>query len=214
MTYKQKFAGATAFLRLPEKMAQLDAEERHYKRRGAAATRDALESFLRGETEEPNIQIELNLLDWRMKDDLSSMFIHHPKLFREALTALWADQITFKGADLFWSIIDPALNVLPATHQKRFASLNARTSVVSYFLFVANPQHHPFYRASFSAKAIQALYDKSEGLDRRTISGLLQDFVGRCKHVQALWQEEGLPLEDMLDTQSALYILAQEHFKG
>ncbi|WP_029476251.1 hypothetical protein [Deinococcus frigens] len=214
-THRRRMEGAADYLKREDKREQLDRDERQYKREGAARTREGLETFLRGETEHADVQQQpLNLLDWRTRDDLNAVVAANPDLFRQALTRLWSDQAKFSEADAFWGMLDPSLAALSETSRKRFASLNARTSVASYFLFIAAPERHPFYRASFSARAIQALYDKAEGLDKSSVGGLLRDFVGRCHYVQREWPAAGVPLEDMADVQSALYILAQEYFWG
>ena len=102
---------------------------------------------------------------------------------------------------------------LSETQRKHFSGLGTRASVASYFLFLADPLGHPFYRPSFGGKAVEWLYDKKDGLDKRTIGNLLTDDVGRCRSLHRQFQDAGIPLRDMLDTQSALYILSDQYLQ-
>jgi hypothetical protein len=77
---------------------------------------------------------------------------------------------------------------------------------------VADPVRQPFYRPHFGGKAITWLYG-NDRLDGRSLGHLLTDYIGRCTYLQREFKDAGLPLEDMIDTQSALYILVDQYLK-
>lgn len=194
----------------------LERNERAYKIRGAERVYLALQAFVAGEHEgKVNVQPQkdLNLLGWQIVDGLNTMVNARPEVFRQALRALWAPPLHPRNADLFWSMLDPSLDALDATQRGHFNGLGTRASVASYFLFLADPTGQPFYRPHFGGKAIEWLYDKGDGLDKRSLGSLLTDYTGRCRYLQREFRDAGIPLEDMIDTQSALYILADQYLK-
>ncbi|GAA4015656.1 hypothetical protein GCM10022631_29800 [Deinococcus rubellus] len=193
----------------------LERNERDYKVKGAAQVHAQLQAFLTqggGAGTKLNIQPQkdLNLLNWQIVDGLNTLVNIHPEVFRSALTALWAQPLDPRHAEGFWSTLDAALDALSATQRKHFSGLGTRASVASSFLCLADPLGHPFYRPSFGGKTVEWLYDKKDGLER-TIGHLLTDDVGRCRSLHRQFQDVGLLLRDMLDTQSALYILSDQY---
>ncbi|WP_216327442.1 hypothetical protein [Deinococcus aestuarii] len=195
----------------------LDRRERAYKLEGAARVHARLQTFLTdpGVTQ-INVQPpqELNLLSWQIVDGLNTMIKGAPEVFRSALSVLWTPPLDPGRADQFWSVLDPALDTLSETQRKHFSGVGTRASVTSYFLFLADPLGHPFYRPSFGGKAVEWLYDKKDGLDKRTLGNLLTDYVGRCRYLHQQFRDAGVPLRDMLDTQGALYIISSQYLDG
>lgn len=194
----------------------LEKNERDYKVRGAAKVHAGLQAFLDAPIAgKVNVQPQqdLNLLGWQIVDGLNVMANRSPDVFRQALRIIWAQPLDPQNADAFWSALDPALDVLTETQRKHFSGVGTRASVASYFLFLADPLGHPSYRPSFGGKAIEWLYDKGDGLDRRSLGSLLTDYVGRCRYLQRQFQDAGIPLRDMLDTQGALYIVSDQYLK-
>lgn len=194
----------------------LEKNERDYKVRGAARVHAQLQTFADGAAPgKVNVQPQqdLNLLGWQIVDGLNVMANRSPDVFRQVLQAIWAQPLNPGNADAFWSVLDPALDVLTETQRKHFSGAGTRASVASYFLFLADPLGHPFYRPNFGGKAIEWLYDKKDGLDRRSLGSLLTDYVGRCRYLQWQFQDAGIPLRDMLDTQGALYIVSDQYLK-
>ena len=60
-------------------------------------------------------------------------------------------------------------------------------------------------------KAIEYLYERKEALDQGSPGALLYDYGMRCAFLLREFRDAGLPLQDMLDLQSALYVLVTEH---
>ena len=191
----------------------LERNERRYKLTGANAVHERLLQF---ETASRNINIQaddLNLLSWRIVDPLNVMANTQPQTFQVALKALWTQPLAPANADTFWSLLDPALDVLDPNRRKQFNGVGTRASVASYFLFVADPQHQPFYRPNFGGKAVNWLYDPKEALTTRSPGALLDDYLHRCKYLHRSFADAGVPLKDMLDTQGALYIIMTDYLK-
>lgn len=194
----------------------LERNERTYKILGAERVHAQLQVFMSGEVAgKVNVQPpkDLNLLGWQIVDGLNSMVNAQPDVFREALGALWTRPLDPRNADRFWSTLDSALDVLNDTQRGHFGGVGTRASVASYFLFLADPTGQPFYRPNFGGKAIGWLYDKADGLDNHSLGSLLTDYTGRCRYLHREFVDAGIPLEDMIDTQSALYILADQYLK-
>lgn len=192
----------------------LKFNERDYKVAGAEAVRKLLQAHLASETEE-KIDVQpakhLNLLSWQIVDGLNTMANNKPEVFKAALRAIWSRPLDPRNADVFWSVLDPALDTLNETQRKHFNGQGTRASVASYFLFLADPEQQPHYRLNFSGKAIGWLYDRKDGLDTRTLGSLLSDHAGRCCYLKNEFNDRGIPLKDMIDVQSALYILASQY---
>jgi len=91
------------------------------------------------------------------------------------------------------------------------SGIGTRASVASYFLFVADSVHQPYYRPNFGGKAIGSLYDRKDALDSSSPGRLLSDYTGRCQYLQREFNDAGVVLEDMIDVQSALFILADQY---
>jgi len=211
--FRQRFEEACTWL--AGQTENLERNERQYKVHGAAQVHELLTRFLAGELEgKVNLQppAALNLLGWQVLDGLNVMANARPDLFRQALGQLWITPLDPGRADDFWRLLDPALDELSAVQRGKFNGEGTRASVASYFLFVADPAHQPYYRPNFGGKAITWLYGK-DGLDTRSLGSLLQDYSGRCRYLQREFRDAGIPLEDMIDTQSALYILVDQYLK-
>ncbi|AFZ67409.1 hypothetical protein [Deinococcus peraridilitoris] len=208
--FRDRLAKVTDFLLTQQE--NLEKNERAYKLQGAEMTRAHLQSFLDGSLAgKVNVQQGLNLLYWQTVDDLNRMANERPDVFREALTQLWNLPGDLKRADAFWSALDSALEVLPAEQRQHFNGFGTRASVVSYFLFLTDPTGHPFYRPNFAGRAVEWLYDKRDGLDRRSLGSFLTDFVGRCRYLHREFSDARVPLRDMLDMQGALYIISTQY---
>lgn len=211
--FRQRFDEACRWL--ATQSDNLERNERRYKVEGAAQVHELLGHFLEGDLPgKLNLQppSALNLLGWQVLDGLNGMANTRPDVFRAALQRLWSVPLDPRHVDDFWSILDPALNDLSPVQRSKFNGEGTRASVASYFLFVADPVHQPFYRPNFGGKAIAWLYGK-DGLDTRSLGSLLTDYTGRCRYLQREFRDAGIPLEDMIDTQSALYILVDQYLK-
>ncbi|RJF72731.1 hypothetical protein D3875_15475 [Deinococcus cavernae] len=212
--FRRRLEEAATWLR--SQGENLELNERDYKVPGAREVHRLLHDFLEGKTEgKVNVQPprHLNLLGWQILDGLNKVANERPEIFRAALSAIWSTPLDPRNADLFWSTLDPALDVLGDTQRKHFNGEGTRASVASYFLFLADPEHQPFYRPNFGGRAIGWLYDRKDGLDSRTLGSLLADYTGRCHYLKGEFDDLGVPLQDMIDVQSALYILADQYLK-
>lgn len=212
--FRQNFAEAAKWLETQGE--NLAKNERAYKIAGAQSVYMLLTDYLAGNMREKvNVQPpkHLNLLGWQILDGLNTMANESPEAFRAALQVIWEQPISAANADRFWSELDPALDKLTDKQRKHFSGEGTRASVASYFLFLADPIHQPFYRPNFGGKAINWLYGTKDGLDRRTLGTLLTDYTGRCRYLKSEFNDAGVPLEDMIDVQSALYILADQYLE-
>lgn len=205
----------TEFLLEPEQLAKIDGRERAYKVPGAEKIREHLQAFLDGDDAEVDVNFgkALDMVDWRITDTLNQLAAEHPEAFRNALAAIWQPPLKAEQADAFWAALDPALDALPAATTKKFNGVGTRASVASFFLFVADPAAFPFYRPGFGGKAINFLYDKGEHLSQKSPGNLLTDYTSRCQFLRREFKDAGVPLQDMLDLQSALYIAVQDYIK-
>lgn len=211
--FRQRFEEACLWL--AGQRENLEQNERQYKVQGAEQVRALLQKVLDGDAEgKINVQPPkaLNLLGWQVLDGLNVMVNARPEVFRDALSKLWSAPLSASNADVFWSILDPALDELSPVQRGKFGGEGTRASVASYFLFVADPVRQPFYRPHFGGRAITWLYG-NDRLDGRSLGHLLTDYIGRCTYLQREFKDAGLPLEDMIDTQSALYILVDQYLK-
>lgn len=192
----------------------LERNERQYKSAGAKTVRERLLEFGTASAK-INVQADdLNLLSWRIVDPINVMANARPQVFQAALNAIWAHPLAPANADRFWSLLDPALDVLDPDRRKQFNGVGTRASVASYFLFVADHEHQPFYRPNFGGKAVNWLYDPREALTTKSPGALLDDYLHRCKYLHRSFLEAGVPLKDMLDTQGALYIIVDDYLKA
>lgn len=192
----------------------LERNERAYKLKGAEAVREHLKN-MEPESGKINVQSDgLNLLSWRIADPINVMANAKPRTFQAALESLWTQPLAPSHADQFWRLLDPALDQLSPERRKQFNGIGTRASVASYFLFIADPRHQPFYRPQFGGRAVNWLYDPREALTTRSPGALLDDYLHRCKYLHRSFQDAGVPLEDMLDTQGALYIIMDDYLKA
>ncbi|MGY2896777.1 hypothetical protein [Deinococcus sp. UYEF24] len=208
---RKKFEAATDFLL--DNKHKIEIRERSYKVPGAEKIHAHLQAFLEGNPASVNVNLDnaLDILDWRVIELLNSVAVTSPEVFRQALKTLWSLPLTAKRADNFWSALDPALGSVPAIVSKAVNGLGTRASVASYFLFLADPVKFPFYRPSYGGKAIEYLYERKEALDQASPGALLHDYGLRCAFLLREFKDAGLPLQDMLDLQSALYVMVSEH---
>lgn len=217
MTFQQRLNAVCDWMREDEQLEHLSRNERAYKVQGAASVHMVLQAFVQdGADGRVNVQPQkdLNLLGWQIVDGLNGMANARPEVMRAALQDLWATTPGEANADAFWSRLDPALDSLGAVQRKAFGGQGTRASVASYFLFLADPAGHPFYRPSFGGKALSWLYDRKDGLDTRTLGSLLTDYRGRCTYLRREFQDRRLPVEDMIDTQSVLYMISTQYLPG
>lgn len=213
--HRQRLEAVTDFLLDPRHWSTVDQRERGYKVPGAEKIRVHLQCFLDGETAQANVNIgnTLDILGWRVVDGLNQVAATAPETFKRALQALWSQPRTGKNADAFWATLDPALDVLAPDVAKHFNGMGTRASVASYFLFLADPTAVPFYRPGFGGKAINYLYEKNASLSTASPGALLDDYQKRCAYLLRQFMDAGVPLRDLLDLQSALYVIVQEYIE-
>ncbi|AIZ45177.1 hypothetical protein QR90_08775 [Deinococcus radiopugnans] len=195
----------------------LSQNERDYKVRGAQVVLEKVQAALDTDPPgridvQPNAQ--LNLLGWRTVGALNTLINGNPSAFREALQALWAGPGDAVQADAFWATLDPAVQTLADAEKRGLTGLGTRASVASYFLFLRDPTGHPFYRPTFGGAAIEWLSGGQRRLDRASPGALLADYVDRCETLLPVFQEAGVPLQDMLDVQGALYVISGQYPGG
>ncbi|AWT36831.1 hypothetical protein GCM10008956_26640 [Deinococcus arenae] len=212
---RKRFEAAVDFLSIPEHNAKIHCRERNYKIPGAEKLTVHLQAFRAGETTKVDVNEgnTLDILDWRVVDGLNQMAAADAYAFRQALDTIWTEPLSPRNADRFWAAIDPALDSISPDISKHFNGLGTRASVASYFLFLADPKKFPFYRPSFGGKAMEYLYDRTEALDRASPGALLHDYGCRCAFLLREFRDAGLKLDDMVDLQSALYVMVQDHLK-
>ncbi|UQN08782.1 AAA family ATPase [Deinococcus sp. QL22] len=211
---ESRVAAAAAWLKTQAQ--NLETNERAYKLSGAKDIHLRLSVALQGSaTGKLNVQPgnKLNMLGWRTVSGVNALVNRDAQMFREALDALRHDAVDPLHANDFWAILDPVAADLPEADRKPFAGTGTRASIASYFLFLADPVGHPFYRPSFGGQAVMWLYS-DRPLDRRSPGHLLQDYVSRCEVLLKEFQAQGVPLQDMLDLQGALYILSHQYPEG
>ncbi len=208
---RKKFETATDFLL--DNKHKIEIRERSYKVPGAERIKTHLQAFLDGHPATVNVNLgnALDILDWRVIEALNGMAAAEPAVFRLALNELWTSPLSARKADAFWTTLNPALDAIPAAVSKAVHGLGTRSSVASYFLFLSDPAKFPFYRPSYGGKAIEYLYERREALDQSSAGALLHDYGLRCAFLLREFRDAGLPLLDMLDLQSALYVMVSEH---
>lgn len=182
----------------------LRVNERPYKLVAAPVLRANLESFANGDRVD-RVDVEpkgLNLLNWRVAGTLTAMLSMTPNVSRPALQALRGPSDT----DAFWERIDPALSALPDVQRKHFNGVGTRASVASYLLFARDPLLHPFFKPEYG-RTFRYVYEVA--LDSGSPNELLQDYLGRGRHLLGRLSEEGVAVDDLLDLQGALYLAAK-----
>lgn len=210
---EQRFEQVTTFLK--ERQRAIFQRERGYKVPATDRLRAHLQQFVGGDLKgrlNVNQGNVLDILSWRNVDLLNRMAAAAPDTFRSALQELWSMPLDPLRADAFWATLDPALDSLPADRAKHVQGLGTRASIASYFLFIAEPPQVPFYRPRFGGDAIKHLYPHRP-LAGESPGHRLKDYGERCAVLKERFNESGLPVADMLDVQSALYVLVQEHLK-
>ena len=70
-----------------------------------------------------------------------------------------------------------------------------------------------FYRPGFGGKAINYLYEKNASLSTNSPGALLDDYQKRCSYLLRQFMDAGVPLRDLLDLQSALYVIVREYIE-
>ncbi|WP_185974726.1 AAA family ATPase [Deinococcus detaillensis] len=222
-TWRDQHRATSKFSRRQERVAQvvpwlltqqenLDRDERAYKLEGVAMVYPALKAFVDGGSAEGvTVQPQrsgLNQLDWRVAASLDLLLKQRPDSLRQALQILWTQPLEARRTDEFWGKLEDALQSLTPDERRPINGLGTRASVASYFLFLADPTGHPFYRRKFGARAVTWFYE-DEPQQRRTSPGeLLAEYVDRCQELHAAFLAAGLPFRDLLDTQSALFVLS------
>jgi len=212
---RKHFEQALEFLLRPENQALIAKRERSYKIPGAEKVRKHLEQFAAGSEDPVNITLEkaLDILDWRVIGTVNQMCAGDAPAMRAALSVIWAAPLTPRNASAFWSTADVALRTLPVDDAKSVNGVGTRASLASFLLFLQDPTKFPFYRPRYGGKAILYLYGRHEGLDASSPSALLLDYQSRCTFLLREFRDGGVPLNDMTDLQSALYVLVQGFIK-
>lgn len=208
-----RLTAAAAWLKTQQK--NLERNERAYKLSGAHDVDTRLRAALNGApVRKVNVQpgSKLNMLGWRTAGGLNALVNSDQGVFREALDELRRDPGNRETVNAFWEKLEPLVAALPDAERRPVSGQGTRASIASYFLFLADPEHHPFYRPSFGGQAVEWLYGRP--LDRQSPGHLLQDYLGRCEALLPAFQEAGVPLQDMLDLQGALYIISSQYPGG
>jgi hypothetical protein len=211
---ESRVAAAAAWLKTQAQ--NLEINERAYKLSGATDIHLRLSVALNGSVPSKlNIQSgsKLRMLGWRTVISFNALVNHNVQVFRAALEILRGEAVNPLPANSFWAILDPVAAELPEADRKPLAGTGTRASIASYFLFLADPVGHPFYRPSFGGQAVMWLY-KDRPLDSRSPGHLLQDYVSRCEVLLQEFRAQGVPLQDMLDLQGALYIISMQYPEG
>ncbi|WP_161884245.1 hypothetical protein [Deinococcus alpinitundrae] len=214
---REKFYTAADYLKT--RSEDIQNHERGYKVPGVPKVRTHLQAFLDGTLQE-RVDVlgrgALDLLGWQLQDPLNELAAVAPAEFRAALGALWASPLRAEQADTFWAILDPALDRLKPRKSKAFNGIGARTTVVSYLLYVADPTRFPFYMPSYGGKAIDYLYSKSkrEKLDDGSPGVLMRAYTQRCTYLLREFRDAGVGFEDMMDLHSGLHLLARDFLKA
>lgn len=210
---RQKLNAAADTLRTRMDVIQ---RERKYKTIGTRKVKAHLQAFLDG-TLHGRVDVlcdkALDLLDWRLQMPMNELAVVAPEAFRAALTALWSRPLRAENADVFWHMLEPALDRLKADSREQLAGLNPRTTVATYLLYVSEPDHFPFYMPTYGGKFIKHVYGKGkhERLDDGSPGSLANDYTKRCAYLLGQFQEADLDLKGMLDLHSALHIYARDY---
>jgi len=208
---RKHFEQARDFLLKPENQALIAKRERTYKIPGAEKVRRHLEQFAAGSEDRVNINLEkaLDILDWRVVGTVNQMCAGDAPTMRAALSVIWAAPLTTRNASAFWSTAEAVLRSLPAEDAQSVNGMGTRASLASFLLFLQDPTKFPFYRPHYGGKAMLYLYGRHEALDASSPSALLFDYQSRCTYLLREFRDAGIPLTDMTDLQSALYVLVQ-----
>lgn len=192
---------------ISDNWAGLEKHEREYKEQHSPEEYHRLLQWTQNPTTEISIQKHLNLLNWRVVDVINQMAANQPVAFANALTHLWETQ----DADRFWQEVDPTMQGIAAENLKHLNGVGTRASVASYFLVIKDPHQIPFYRPSYGGKGIAKLYGSrgNDALDQSSPGKLLKDYLMRCQYLKNELKDFGVPVRDMIDVQSALYMYAQ-----
>ncbi|WP_174369228.1 McrB family protein [Deinococcus sp. JMULE3] len=194
----------------------LEQNERAYKLSGARDSEERLHATLSGAgPTKVNVQPgnNLNMLSWRTAGGLNALVNRGHAAFRDALATLRRDPVNPDDVNAFWTTLTPLADTLPDADRKPISGQGTRASIASYFLFLAQPEHHPFYRPTFGGQAVEWLYG-GQPLDRQSTGHLLHDYVRRCATLLPAFQAAGVPLRDMLDLQGALYLISSQYPGG
>lgn len=209
-----RLAAAAAWLRTQDQ--NLERNERAYKLSGARDSEERMNAALSSAVPTKlNVQPgnKLNMLSWRTASGLNALVNSDHAVFKEALAVLRLDPTNQEGVNTFWKTLKPLLDALPDTDRKSISGQGTQASIASYFLFLAQPEHHPFYRPSFGGQAVEWLYG-NQLLDRQSPGHRLHDYMHCCAALLPAFQAAGVPLKDMLDLQGALYLISSQYPDG
>jgi hypothetical protein len=142
-----------------------------------------------------------HLLGWRAADHLHRLARAWPR----GLATGIRDMLATQDADALWrAVLADAGGEGGLQPYTTLASVGARASVASYFLFVHDPVRWPMYRAgNFGSPLVKIT---GEPLDKTSPASLLRGYYRALDELHHRLRFAGLPATSRLDAQGVLWV--------
>jgi antitoxin (DNA-binding transcriptional repressor) of toxin-antitoxin stability system len=142
-----------------------------------------------------------HLIGWRAADHLRRL----ARAWPGGLATGVRDMLATQDADALWrALLADAGGEAGLTPYRTLASVGARASVASYFLFVHDPVRWPMYRAdNFGTPLVKIT---GEPLDKTSPASLLRGYYRALDELHHRLRYAGLPATSRLDAQGVLWV--------
>lgn len=182
-------------------------DESAYKRAYVAEIADAVRRADAGEVGWDAVlttrgDVASHLLGWRAADHLRRL----ARAWPSGLATGIRDMLATQDADALWrALLADAGGEAGLKPFTTLASVGARASVASYFLFVHDPVQWPMYRADNLGKPLVKI--TGEALDKTSPASLLRGYYRALDELHHRLRHAGLPATSRPDAQGVLWVV-------